>query len=83
MPKNLSHLTSVHDAAASLRKSLLAYNWLIDVVVLQPTIARNIVVDKSDSREIVVVVSDDEHIQPPTTYCSWPVRYEKGHKRNM
>ena len=70
-----------YDAAANLRKSLLAYKWFVDVSVLHRNVVNTFVKNKSDTREIVVYVTDNEHIQDKTTYNSWPVRYEIGVKR--
>ena len=81
MSKNLSHLTNINEAAAALRKSLLPYKWFIDTSVYQPVISRDIVVDKKDTREIIVYVTDQSHVIGPSLYHSWPVRYAVGVKR--
>lgn len=81
MNKNIRHSASIQDAADTLRKSLMVYKWFVGTTVFQPTISRDVVINKSDLREIVVSVVDEEHVLPPTQFQSWPVRYVVGVRR--
>jgi hypothetical protein len=78
--KNLSHMTSIQEAAQELHKMLLGTPWYIRIQVMsQPPTDRSAVTDKQEKRDIVVFVRTKAALGGPlTTFKSWPVRYELG-----
>ncbi len=79
MSRNLSHLTSIHEAAQELHKLLLGAPWYIRCQVFSHPPERGAATDKKEKREIVVYVKDQKAVDSGiTTFNSWPVRYEQG-----
>lgn len=74
--KNLKHLTNIHEAAHELHKRLLGSPWYIRIQVMTQPPASGPVSNKEEKKEIVVFVRDESQASGPTTFNSWPVRYE-------
>ena len=78
MSKNISHLTSIHQAAQELHKRLLNVPWYICCKVVSQPPVTTAATDKKEKREIVVYVNDLDAVGALQTFNSWPVRYELG-----
>lgn len=78
MSKNLKHMTSIQEAAQELHKLLLGTPGYLRTQVMSEPEVRGPVTTKQDTRTIVVYYNNSNSLSGPTTFNSWPVRYELG-----
>lgn len=79
MSKQLRHLTNIHQAADELHKRLLGLPNYIRCQVFTHSPERQAVVDKHETKEIVIFVKDLQAANNGMIqFNSWPVRYEQG-----
>ncbi len=78
MSKNLSHMTSIHEASQELHRMFLNSSWYLRCQVMSQPEERTAVTSKQEARTIVVYVKDLDAANGPVVFKSWPVRYELG-----